>query len=316
MKCALIGTCQVKAISEILACNNLFKYDISEVIEVHKASTDYIDNFCNERIKNIDLIILQPISTNYRNGSFSTKRIMKIMDSSKVIMIPYIYFDGYFPDICYLYDENKNKIDKDGLIYHDRNIINHIIDQIDLEKIGNNDYLKDNHNMEYHVERITNILTDKTYFNKNQSIRKCNKSIRRLEIRELEPYDYGKPVDVKISDFIKNNYMTDRLFHTMNHPTNIVLYEVCDRILKILNNNNYENYENNGNYENRDIKELLGDIVFPIYPSTTSNLELSFDTTYSYITNKNKLTFDEIISMYVKLYFTNVKIKTLFSIFL
>jgi hypothetical protein len=41
--------------------------------------------------------------------------------------------------------------------------------------------------------------------------------------------------DVTISDWISNNYKADYLFYTFNHPANVVILELCKRILRYFN---------------------------------------------------------------------------------
>lgn len=304
LNCCFIGTCQIKAISDILSENEQFcsKYNIKNVTEVHKSSINEIEKLFKR--KDIDLFICQPISTNYRKGIISTERLLQNF-KCEIIMIPFIYFDGYFPGISYLYDENGNKVQKYGLNYYDKNILNHVLENINFNKVEN--YLIENHNFEENLKRIEFLINDTDYYGKKECIRKVEASLKKLEIRELFPYDYKKPVDVKISDFIRENYKNKRLFFTMNHPTDEVLYEITNRIMKKLNLNSVKFKQ----------KDFLKDTIFPIYPCVKEKLDLKFDTTFSKISNLKPVTnFNETLKIFTSIYFSEIKLKTLIKNFI
>lgn len=305
-QCAFIGTCQLKAISDILSkCSDFTsEYEICKVILVHSTSKEDINNFFTNELKDVDLVICQPVSPKYRKGLVSTKRLLEYKPKScQTILVPYLYFDGYFPSIIYLKDSQNKKVYKNGLIYHDKNVIKHLLNKIDVKKSkGVDTYLNLTHKEEVHVKRITNILNDKYYYGKNQTQRIINETVKILEYRELSPYDYKRPVDIIMSDYIKNNYNKTRLFFTMNHPTNDTLIELSKRILSHLEINSDLDFLHN-------LPEYLDDVIFPIYPSLIHNLNLEFKSD-CYISNKC-IIFDEFIKIYVKSYFKNIKISTL-----
>ena len=299
-----IGTCQIKAIADILSQHSEFaqKYTIKNIIEVHKATDESIEKMFKD--ENMQLFICQPISTNYRKGIISTKRLLENFNS-KIIMIPFIYFDGYFPAISYLYDEEGKKIEKYGLNYFDKNVLAHVLENVNFNKVEN--YLVENHNMDEILEKVENKLNSVNYYGKNFCLRHVEASLKRLEIREMYPYDYPKPVDVKISDYIRENYINKRLFYTMNHPTDDILYETTNRIMKLLNLNFVKFVK----------KDFLKDIVFPIYPCVKHNLDLKFDTTWSKISKLKPITdFNETLKIFTSIYFSEIKIKNLIKNFI
>ena len=84
--------------------------------------------------------------------------------------------------------------------------------------------------------------------------------------------------EIKISDYIAENYKSKQLFFTMNHPTLALYYELITRILQYLGNNEIE-FE--GEILEQDGTET------PIYPSVKKVLELEFE--------KSKYNFNAII---------------------
>lgn len=298
-KCVLIGTCQLDAISKILNNSRDFmnQYEIHKIIMVHVESEKEINNFFDNGIDDTDLIIAQPISQKYRKGLFSTKRLKK-KSNCKIIMIPFLYFTGYFPSMTYIKDEQNKKITKYEIVYHDFNIIKNLVEQIEDE--FSEEYLEDLLDQDVCNNNIYNLLNNDKYYSESYLQKTVTKSIKNLELREMFPYDYEKSVDIKMSSYIKNNYEKYRLFNTMNHPSNILLLETTKKILNMLKINNQIEISD---------EEYLGDAIFPIYPSVTKNLKLNFSDS-GYI-KKRTLTFEKFVKLYISFYFKNIKIKTL-----
>ncbi|MEY3329627.1 MAG: hypothetical protein RLZZ115_2510 [Cyanobacteriota bacterium] len=63
--------------------------------------------------------------------------------------------------------------------------------------------------------------------------------------------------DIIISDFIEENWTKIKLFHSMNHPTNLVLLEVADRILTNLGLPKLNTAERNSQKTNIEIQVIL-----------------------------------------------------------
>jgi hypothetical protein len=300
-KCIFIGTCQVVAISNTLKTNKHFRdtYIVDRIYQVHTTTVEEIDFLMETKIKNTDLIICQPISSDYKNGKYSTKRLMKNKpDKCQLILIPFAYFDGYFPHICYMNDMNGNKIEKNNISYHDKNILNYIVNVVDFKKIGSSEYIGKTHNECYHVNVINKLLTSQDYYSSEDCIRLADESISNLKMRESFPYDYNKPVDIIISDYIKDNYKKYRLFNTMNHPSNILLNEMCKRILLKLG---YQDLE-----FDKFLEEQLGDMIFPIYDSIQIGLKLEFPVLCKI---KKSMSFKEYVMRYVHMYFHEIKLE-------
>lgn len=66
-----------------------------------------------------------------------------------------------------------------------------------------------------------------------------------------------KTCDIKISDFILENYKKQQLFYTPNHPAPIILKIMAKQILKKLNIN-YQDFDNRYARNNFDLREEDG----------------------------------------------------------
>ena len=164
-----LGTCQIEAIANILVKLDFFNkiYHVKNIIKVYSAEIEEMNDFI-QKMNEIDLVIFQPVSENYREGLFSTKRIKDAAERANVnmILVPYIFFNGYFPHIGYIKNESGQYIEKGEIIYHDKNIIKHLVEEIDISKAENTEYLHQTHDKKYHFERIYNILKRKDYYDK------------------------------------------------------------------------------------------------------------------------------------------------------
>ena len=102
--------------------------------------------------------------------------------------------------------------------------------------------------------------------------------------------------DIKISDFIRDNYRKYRLFHTINHPTDVLGLEVANQILSKLN------MPPISEGTKPQYKEVLGRLQVPIYPSVIDGLDLTFVSESSVYWSKEfgkKFTFNQYISQYI-----------------
>jgi hypothetical protein len=106
------------------------------------------------------------------------------------------------------------------------------------------------------------MLRNPDYYSKSFISQNAEESLNELEKRESE-------CDITISDFIKSNWIDQKLFHTINHPSNNLLIEMANRILKIIGIPKLDKTE-------LDIKkELIGGTVLPIYKSIKDYIKIT-----------------------------------------
>ncbi len=118
----------------------------------------------------------------------------------------------------------------------------------------------------YDLLNDTNFEPNDAYVN-NLFLNEKDKVKEHLEnelnhIKELDELS-----DIKMYDFVKNNYKKERLFFSRRYPMSAFFYPMCKEILKILNIKDimkptFSGYANNHNY--------------PILPSIYDILELTF----------------------------------------
>lgn len=218
MKCLCLGICQLTAIIEILKSNKEFseKYDEILSFPVYETSDEIMKNVIDNILPNCNLILSQPVSSDYRGELFSTKYLRsKIPPNSIHLIIVNSYFTGYDPIPFQLTDMENNFLDIKGINYMPSCCVTNFI----------------NNNFEKAIEDWNN----PEYYTKEQLSINYKYSINQLKNREKKVFDNDFDIDIKISDFIEKNYKKIFLFHTYNHPTNVLLIELTKRILNKLN---------------------------------------------------------------------------------
>jgi hypothetical protein len=224
-----------------------------------------------EVIKKTSLFIYQPIDKFY--GEQSTDYILSKLPSDCIkIAFPYIYFKGYWPQ------SSENPVNKPHenypygkFPYGDYNVINTI----------SNDSIQKN--------KIMQELNRIDFYDEKKLLNNIDQTIEKLKERELL-------TDIKVSEFIKKNYQNYYLFHTPNHPSNMIATYVTNQILEILGI---------APLSQAHQSEILGNYQLPIYPSVITALNLKFmtvDSPYKLPFSKEKLTFNEYLSEYMKQY--------------
>lgn len=239
MRCLCIGICQMTAIAKILKQNVIFTSVYTDIIyyEVFNLSVVEMQNILDNIVPTCDLVLSQPVSNTYKETNiYSTTTLRsKIAKGTTHLIIPNCYFTGYDPIPFQTTDKNNNVINCDGISYYPSISLNSLLND-DIKKASidwcNIDYYSD-------IEIKNNF----------------NKTINELKTREEKVFDNDFGVDIKICDFIEQNYKNKFLFHTYNHPTNELLIELVKRIMNKIGIpvNKLDNID----------AELLGDISIP-----------------------------------------------------
>jgi len=244
-KVFILANCQGRAIKtffrNVERLNNMF--DVFEIKPIHLLSS--IDkNEIYEAIKNTDIFIYQPISERF--GEYSSNNLISHLRTEAIIIsFPVIYFSGYNPESIYLKDENNKKVNS-FVDYHDINLLNAYHQKVDS------------------VEFIHNIQKPDFY---SDSICRSfiNDSISELKRREQD-------IDITIHDIISDSMMGERLFYSMNHPSNFLLFIIFNKILKHLGIEELKEIEK-ANFS----VNMLGRTMLYIYPQVANMFELKIN---------------------------------------
>ena len=179
-----------------------------------------LDNTIQNLLENCDYFIYQPLSHVY--PIYNTDNLIKYLKQTCIkISFPYIYCDAFTPLFnCIKYDFPINgeysTISPASIIFMNKEVV------INLKERGKT------------IEEIINMY-DNNLIDFNYESRFKN-TISILEEKE-------KNTDIKVSNFIKNNYKKYKLFNydtnsdgsaNCNHPSNVLILEYVNQILNIM----------------------------------------------------------------------------------
>ena len=223
---------------------------------------DILENLVPE----CDLIISQPVSEGYRdNNIFSTRRLRERVKNGGIhLVLANCYFTGYDAMPFQITDKNGNIIHIDNISYYPA---------VSFENLLEGDIIGACKNWcdmeEFKIHELEN-----NYW----------KTITELKEREERVFDNNYGVDIKISDYIEENYRKKHLFHTYNHPTNELLYELTRRIM--------DRIGMKGVKINKTEKELLGDTSIPPHISVYIHMNMDFKYPKFIINNMEYTTYE------------------------
>ena len=280
--CLIYANCQNALITKYLSRSQLFnqeylikRFPIHQLIQKKTTIPDKL-------LKQAKLFIYQPVKDIH--GNRSTQHILsKLPSDCQCISFPPLYFKGYFPQYC------KNPVNKVinpnypfGIFPHgDLNIIS-MLEQ------GKS------------VAEIIETLSAPDFYSQDFLLANLNETLEELARRESQ-------LSIKVSDFIKEHYQQYYLFHTQNHPTDILGIYVVNQILKLINIPRLDDEL----LFNEPMRGKLDAIQIPIYPSVIKQLNLAFvneKTVYKHIGFcTNKMTFARYIDEYIYLHYSTTK---------
>lgn len=249
--CILYGNCQAKQLEYILNQNDIFN---KKYITYYFANYELINskneldiNFIN-LLKNCKLFIYQPVKKNH--GIYSTSQnidnnIYSYL-SIDCIKISFIYINNIALD-TFLYetfDSNMNNIDI-KLLYNIE----------EMKTINTKFYIFYNY---FGFKDIFDYKLNKKYSN-YYIISLFDNNLLDFNFKERWEFSFNilkdneKNTDIKVSDFIENNFKNIELFYTNNHPTNYIFLEIANQIFDKIN---ILKLEYNSNWNNLDTRKM------------------------------------------------------------
>lgn len=252
-------TSKIKKIAVVYGnCQSMY---LSALLQRTKLSEEYIfcmlpwiQNIVDEKVSGFDSRYMSKISLfvyqiakldNAFGENLSTDLILPLLNENCIkVSVPFVYFNAYFPQ----YIKNKRNDDtrrgKGHVPYGDKLI---------------QEYLENG----YGIQKTAILLGKEDLYTKEQVLENYEITIKELEKREEQ-------CDVKILDYLVENYQNQYLFYSPSHPTNLCLIEVVNRVLEYIGMAKEELSVFEGVEEN-DSAEMY------IYPSVKKNLGLNFE---------------------------------------
>lgn len=274
------GNCQAKVLSNLIKRIQYIKqnYQIIELKQVQKIKEEDIETLISS-LKKIDILVYQKVKGNSKK---STRFLLKYVKSDcQKICIPSCYFEGYNPEFIKIKSNNypvNNPLtgqlhDIFILIYHLQN------------------------RKQTYIERINDIFYNLDLYNETFLDKFFHWTINQLQNRENE-----NKVDIKISDYIINNYKNERLFVDTNHPCPSLYKYIIKEIFDILQ----IDVDINEEFTLNDLNEAEHGHghQYAIYPSVLKHLNLKFDINNVYEFDNNILDRKEFTNIMLSFYQT------------
>lgn len=245
------GNCQAGVIQNILQKNSDFnrKYCIVKIYPVfawEKKKEEIKEMLENQEfLQKIDLFIYQIVQKNNKyDPMLSTDLIVeKLKNTCKKISFSNMYFKGYFPQIYKNKKSHLRHINASGTMEYGDKKIDEFIDMGDDKNII-----------------IQKVLNERCFSDKeiDDNIKKSFEELKKREDK----------VQVKICDYIQENYRKEQLFYSPNHPSRKLIIEMVRRIFNELGIDKFELDESDFYIESETLK---GQDI-PIYPEVIRRL--------------------------------------------
>ncbi len=221
-----------------------------------------------DSVKKADIFIYQYVNSPNMPNETNTHYLLNLLKKDTIkISFPSLYFNGYFPHL-----DSMDKITGPLRLVHD-----YIIAYCYTKGFTEKETLR--------------LINEKDLYSKKISMEFVKKSIESLLKRERE-----NDIDIRLSDYIKNNYKKEKLFNQFNHPKRIVFEFLTREILNRL-------LVTKTTFISLKSKDYLGGITAPVYPSTLKNLELEFKEEFMlYSGVGGKKSQEEVVHDFYKVY--------------
>jgi hypothetical protein len=260
-KFTVYGNCQARVLASVLNSSKIFKgkFEYLDIKAVHLMTPKDLEFTIEEILPQLDLFIFQPVSKKCNNDErYSTNYLLQKLKSDVIsVSFPSCYFTGYNPELKRA-KLIKSGVNEDEFNYHDQNLIKYFLSS----NIPNPELF---------------MLSD-YFYSEDFSFQAVEESIKELETRELNVFDSDQQIDIKISQFIRDNYQKQRLFYTFNHPSKALLVHLGKAILHFLEIEDEITYR----------KDPFAHTIHPIYKSHYQNLKLKFDNPTGYKINNQE----------------------------
>lgn len=206
-RAVVVGNCQASALELMLETSTAFseRFELVRFPPVHEFPAELIPEL-HEAVADAALVIPQRVDENYRDGiGLGTETLARIARGS-VIRWPSVYWAGYFPDLFYLRNADHTPVLDGPFDYHDRAILGAYASGLS-------------------VAAACARLEDPEL--PSDAEQWAARATAELAIR-------GRECDVDIAPFIASRFRDELLFYTMNHPTNVLLAFIAQRIIELL----------------------------------------------------------------------------------
>ncbi|MGX6565917.1 WcbI family polysaccharide biosynthesis putative acetyltransferase [Cupriavidus necator] len=203
-KYSVYGSCQAPALAQVMNSCPRFasEWEFIEIPPCYAVSEEQIDHFAKELLPDLDLLLYQPVSEDYRGPQFSSEFLRNCQPAGAMALsVQYMHWEAYHPTLNQVY----------GLPPHPEGYVDTLVAAAIGMGVDRATYLR-------RLEEVGASLA----IDMGEIEAWC---VSELKARESGENDGGKRIDITVTDFISTNYRNSRLFYTVNHPTVALLHE-------------------------------------------------------------------------------------------
>jgi hypothetical protein len=203
----VVGNCQASGLELMLATNEAFKerFRLVSFPPVHEFPAESIPEL-HAAVARASVVIPQRVDEGYRDGLGLGGETLARIANGDVIRWPSVYWAGYFPDLFYLRNAEREPVLDGPFDYHDRTILRAYASGLTIDaacaRLADPDVPSDAEDW-------------------------AAGATAELEHR-------GRDCDVDVGPFIASRFREELLFYTMNHPTNRLLAFIAQQIIELL----------------------------------------------------------------------------------
>ena len=216
-KFTVYGNCQSTVLAACLQQVEDFKntYEYHRIPFCHRITSDEYNKLALD-LKDIDLLITQPVSSQFRGGGFQSAHLSQLAKSS--IGFPSLQFYGYFPSL------SRFKVPK--LSLNKSKELNRVLSP--YAPLKRDSLYHYNEIRLMHLQKYPTALMCQKFdevSSEDNTFDIClQRTLNHLKQKELE-FNL-----VPMSDYIQDNWQIRHLFYTPRHPSGYIMAELVKRI--------------------------------------------------------------------------------------
>ena len=257
MNLHIIGNCQVKPVSSYLS-HALEGSEHKLVVwpQLHLINESECTEL-SDSLQHADILVCMPVGDNYRSMPLGSSQVAaKCPSHCKVIIYPNCYFKGYYPTFDYVRDQQGAHIISSNPLIRGNNPFSDYHDSVAAKLCLTMSECDENI-----FEAFLELISSSAAAFKNVAVESLLEIQRRDVVCSFSLYET-----------IQTSYQKTKLFHSFNHPANVLIEALSVCILQEAGLAD----ERLGRVTFPSYTEFLGCPDLPILPSVYDALGLSF----------------------------------------
>ncbi|MBM9616990.1 hypothetical protein JWJ90_22270 [Desulfobulbus rhabdoformis] len=270
----VIGNCISRSIVDTIYSSKFIQDNFTvstpeKYIHQYSITDQLASNKVRNAVESCDILIYMPIKNKNFIGIDSDEMRDAVRSRNGIdLRIPVPFFQGYWPESSFVrLDSSSDKIN--GMLadypQKGKSTLIHYFDLVLLYCFLT----------EYHGD---DLFENVDLFESSFIDELCHKSIDNLRRREV-----NDGINISISDFVENNYKSQKLFYTINHPGHAIIKEMCNQILST--RGAPEDEIDKINIETKWVSYQ----DYPLYPSVAKAISTNIEITDQYVINKQHI---------------------------